>query len=338
MNTRHYLYVTTIADLGSITAAAKHLGISTSALSKFLKNLQKNLGVTLFFPYHKRLYLTESGKTYYQAAQKILTVQNNMLNAVRKHINSGSDTIRIATPPNLGFETYNRTLHRFISLFPGSRITISEIYSRDQETAIHEHRINFAFGASIHENYTDVRNILISRSEIFLAVPRHHPIAKLSASPSENPCSVSLRDFSDYSFVLCDTKNNIRKEADLLFEQAGFSPIIAFESSNSLSVEFMLRSGAGIGFLTNRYAGSSDADLVFFRLDPPCYETYYFRCPADHTLSNEEQCLAALYSQELIHVVNSELVHNADVDAFFATLNRYTGGNPYVPESIHTPQ
>lgn len=336
MNTRYYQYITAIADHGTITAAARQLGISAPALSKFLKKQESLLGVPLFFHYQKRLYLTDAGKVYYQTAQKILTVQNNMLQAIRERISNGSNVIRIAVPPNLGFETYNRALHRFVSLFPGASISISELYSKEQETAIHQHQVDFAFGANIHDNYSDVRNIPISKIEILLAVPKHYPAAKLASEPPQNLRSASLKDFSNFSFVLCDEKNNIRKEVDVLFKQAGFSPVIVFESSNSLSVEFMIRSGAGIGFITNKSAvrTNPDFDLAFFRLSPPCYETYYLRCSTDRTLSNEEQCLVALYAQELLHVVNSQPIQNPETEQFNATLSRYTGGTPYVPEAF----
>ena len=88
----------------------------------------------------------------------------------------------------------------------------------------------------------------------------------------------------------------------------------------------MIRSGAGIGFVTDRSSVRSDPDpdLAFFHLRPPCYETYHLRCSAGRSLSDGEQCLAALYAQELTHVVNSQLVHDAVTGQFYATLDRYT--------------
>lgn len=326
MNTRYHRYVVTIADCGTITAAARQLGISTPALSKFLKKQEELLGVPLFFHHQKQMYLTEAGKIYYQAAQKILTVQSSMLQAIRKRIGQDSAVIRIAVPPNLGFETYNRALHHFTALFPGTGIVVSELYSMDQETAVHQHQIDLAFGANIHESYADVENIPTSKIEILLAMPKHYA-ALQALPPSEDLPSVSLKDLSSHSFVLCDQRNNLRKNVDVLFKQAGFSPIVVFESSNSLSVEFMIRNGAGIGFVTDRPSIRSDPDpdLTFFHLRPPCYETYHLRCSAGRTLSDEEQCLAALYSQELMHVVNSQPVYNEATQRFYATLDRYTG-------------
>lgn len=327
MNTRYHRYIVTIADCGTITAAARQLGISAPALSKFLKKQEELLGVPLFFHHQKQMYLTEAGKISYQAAQKILAVQSSMLQAIRKRIGQDPAVIRIAVPPNLGFETYNRALHHFAALFPGTRIAVFELYSMDQETAVHQHQIDLAFGANIHESYADVENIPTSKIEILLAMPKHYT-ALQALAPSEDLPSVSLKDLSSHSFVLCDQRNNLRKNVDVLFKQAGFSPIVVFESSNPLSVEFMIRNGAGIGFVTNRPSIRSDPDpdLTFFHLRPPCYETYHLRCSAGRTLSDEEQCLAALYSQELMHVVNSQPVYNEATQRFYATLDRYTGG------------
>lgn len=328
MNTRYHRYIIAIADCGTVTAAARQLGISAPALSKFLKKQEALLGVPLFFQHQKRMYLTEAGKVYEQTAQKILTVQNNMLQAIRQRTDTGSGSrlIRIAVPPNLGFETYNRTLHRFTSLFPGVRIAVSELYSMDQETAVHQHQVDLAFGPDSHTSYADVQNIPIGKVEILLAMPKHYHAPAEASELSDDLPSVSLKDLSAFSFVLCDQRNNLRKHVDVLFKQAGFSPIVVFSSSNSLSVGFMIRSGAGIGFVTDRSSVRSDPDpdLAFFHLRPPCYETYHLRCSAGRSLSDGEQCLAALYAQELTHVVNSQLVHDAVTGQFYATLDRYT--------------
>ena len=48
MNTRQYNYLLTIADCEGILAASQKLGITQAALSKFLAEQERILGVKLF--------------------------------------------------------------------------------------------------------------------------------------------------------------------------------------------------------------------------------------------------------------------------------------------------
>ena len=45
MNTRQLSYILSIAETGSLSAAAKELGVSQPALSKYLSELEEEFGV-----------------------------------------------------------------------------------------------------------------------------------------------------------------------------------------------------------------------------------------------------------------------------------------------------
>lgn len=68
------LYVVTLAECGSIRAAAEKLYISPPALSMYIRNLEKELGVSLFERRPKQFVLTEIGERYLSYSQKILTL------------------------------------------------------------------------------------------------------------------------------------------------------------------------------------------------------------------------------------------------------------------------
>ena len=70
MNTRQLTYVLSIAETGNLSAAAKELGVSQPALSKYLAELEDELGTELFLRYKKQLYPTAAGKIYLEAAKR----------------------------------------------------------------------------------------------------------------------------------------------------------------------------------------------------------------------------------------------------------------------------
>ena len=55
-----------VAQLGSITLAAKALFLSQPAVSKCIRQLEKLLGCTLFYRMHKGMRLTPEGEVLYQ--------------------------------------------------------------------------------------------------------------------------------------------------------------------------------------------------------------------------------------------------------------------------------
>ena len=104
MNTKQYNYLITIASCQGISAASERLGISQAALSKFLAEQERILGVKLFVRYRKHMYPTPAGKLYLDAAQNILTVKNSTLQTINRLTHGISDPIRIASTPYRGAE------------------------------------------------------------------------------------------------------------------------------------------------------------------------------------------------------------------------------------------
>ena len=64
MNIKQAQYIQTIASEGSITAAAKKLYISQPSLSQMVRQVEKELGVTLFDRTSLPLRLTYAGEKY----------------------------------------------------------------------------------------------------------------------------------------------------------------------------------------------------------------------------------------------------------------------------------
>ena len=59
-----------VVDHGSFTAAADHLGLSRSAISKQIAHLENRLNARLLHRTTRRLSLTEVGKAFYASARR----------------------------------------------------------------------------------------------------------------------------------------------------------------------------------------------------------------------------------------------------------------------------
>lgn len=71
MDIRQLKYFLTITEEGGVTAAARRLNMSQPPLTNQLKQLEEELGVSLFVRENKRLILTDEGRILYQQAIKL---------------------------------------------------------------------------------------------------------------------------------------------------------------------------------------------------------------------------------------------------------------------------
>lgn len=317
MNTRQCTYLLAIEECGYLSHAAQRLGLTQAALSKFLTEQERLAGVALFTRRKKRLYPTPAGREYLDAARQILEVKHRTLQTILRLGRPPAVTIRVASTPYRGAELFSRVYVRFSSAFPSVDLKLEDTFSARQEERIHLGEVDFAFGANCHARFADVHNLAVSREEIVLAVPVFHPLARYAGPDPSRLVSMPIRAFQDTPFVLPGPKNNIRLVTDRMFAQAGFSPLIAFETDNSMAVESLLHQGAGAGFLTRRYARPSE-NLVYFRPDPPAYEISYLRYAAGRKLSQAERCLCGLLLEERQKALGHTLIPSQEAADFLA--------------------
>ncbi|WP_455207263.1 LysR family transcriptional regulator [Kaarinaea lacus] len=91
-----------VVDFGSISAAATRLGIAKSAVSRRISELEQRLGVQLFRRTTRQLNLTESGKSFYERAVRILTDLEEAELAVSQQHSELAGQIKIAAPLSFG--------------------------------------------------------------------------------------------------------------------------------------------------------------------------------------------------------------------------------------------
>jgi len=75
---RQYEFVIEIARCGSVSKAAKYLNLSQPTLSKYLATLEEEIGHELFDRTTMPLKLTEAGRKYLAAANRILKIYNRL--------------------------------------------------------------------------------------------------------------------------------------------------------------------------------------------------------------------------------------------------------------------
>jgi DNA-binding transcriptional LysR family regulator len=84
-----------VVEAKGFRAAGRQLGVSGTAMSKALRQLEQRLGVTLLLRTTRSVRLTEAGETFYAAARQALDALRVAAEAVGEMADEARGTIRL---------------------------------------------------------------------------------------------------------------------------------------------------------------------------------------------------------------------------------------------------
>ncbi|HEU4566461.1 MAG TPA: LysR family transcriptional regulator [Marmoricola sp.] len=98
MQLGHLRYFVATADAGTVTAAAAAVHVTQPALSRQLRQLERDLGVDLFDRRAGRLTLNRTGRALLPAARRLLDAASELQSAARFHARGRVERLVIAAP------------------------------------------------------------------------------------------------------------------------------------------------------------------------------------------------------------------------------------------------
>lgn len=113
-----------VAALGSLSAAARTLGISQTMATKHVGAIEGRLGVKLLHRTTRRLTLTEAGRRYLESAERILAEIEEAEAATSVERLEVRGTLRVNAPVSFGFREVAPLLAEFSHLHPSVTIDL----------------------------------------------------------------------------------------------------------------------------------------------------------------------------------------------------------------------
>ncbi len=215
-------YFVRVVEEKSFTKAAERLFISQPALSKSIRALEQELGVTLFRRDPRELSLTGEGEIVYRYAMDILSYWKARTEELTAALEQGKGTLRFGLPPSVGSVFFSRVLHEYGVKFPQVNIQIFEGTSKKIETMVTEDQIDLGVVIEPYEN-PHMRLKTVYRSDVVLAVSQKHRLARRAtvdfAELKEEPMLLVSKEYMFHDQVLAHCA------------QAGFVPNVTFTTS-----------------------------------------------------------------------------------------------------------
>ena len=113
-----------VIEAGSLTGAAKRLGIAKSAVSRRVSQLEGRLGAALLHRDSRRLSPTEAGREFYGRARRILADVSEAEDTVRGLSGELRGKLRVAAPMAFGLRYISSAVVDFMVERPGVEVVV----------------------------------------------------------------------------------------------------------------------------------------------------------------------------------------------------------------------
>lgn len=247
-------YVYAVYKEQSFTNAAKSLYISQPSLSAAIKNIERKIGAPLFERNGQKVNLTDIGKEYIYAAEKILNTQVEFSNKLNDIYRLDTGKITVGGSNYLCSYILPEIINRYKKSHPKIEVILAEASTLSLKEMIKKETIDIIIDSL--DDSGDFETTPILNEKILLCVPRNRKInnvlkdysvtqEKFLASPDIAIPPVPMKAFKNESFVLLKSGNDMNMRATAIFQEAGIAPPISFQV-DQLNISYAL-AGKGIG-------------------------------------------------------------------------------------------
>jgi DNA-binding transcriptional LysR family regulator len=239
---RQLHYFVTVARTRHFGRAAERLHMAQSPLSQAIRQLETQLGVTLFTRTTRRVELTPAGEALLQDAERILDSIEAAQTRVRLVGAGNTGLLRIGSTGLAALRQLPQLARIAAREVPGLVLRFQpDLLTPAQELALEEDRIDLAVLRPPLRR-TGLSSRLITRERVLLAVPRSHRLA------GEEP--VGLAELRDEDFVVYGVPDSA---VDTVVTQAclaaGFLPRRTRQAGETSIVLTLVAAGLGVALL-----------------------------------------------------------------------------------------
>lgn len=232
-----------VAHARSLSRAAALNGISQSAATQHIQELERRLGVQLLDRSTRPLGLTPGGKLYADLCRDVLRREEDFVAALDEIKDEAAGTVRVASIYSIGLSEMSRLRDEFTRSFPGAQLHIEYLRPDKVYQAVLEDQADLGF-ISYPEN----------RRELTV-IPWREERMTVVAYPTHPLCSRAVlvpKDLDGQDFISFDDEVIIRRELDRFFREHEVRISIVMQFDNIQSIKEAVVLGSGISILPER--------------------------------------------------------------------------------------
>lgn len=224
---------------GTTTQAGQLLGLTQSAVSRLITQLEVELGLNIFDRRHGRLRITPEGQQFYDVAGKLLVVMDQITATARDIRTLQSGALRIIAMPALAYGLLPDIIVSVNKRFRGVKISVEMGTRNLVEEGVESARYDFGIATlPINRRGIDVEPLFVA--EGVCVMPMDHRLAEKSVIMAE--------DLVDEPFVSIGP-SLLRYQTDDLFGRLGIQRSLSVEAPSTLLATNLVAKGLGVSIV-----------------------------------------------------------------------------------------
>ncbi len=257
---RHYKYFLALAKDLHFRKAAERLYISQPGLSRQIKQMEKDMGISLFERHNRKVELTKAGLYL----QKELSNTFKRLDDIISHaklLNDGLDgNLKLGYVGSAMQKVIPDLLLKYKSKHPHVLFNLNEMDNEKQIQALLNQEIDVGFvrmervprGINIQSVFEDTFSLVL---------PKDHQLDKSNFK--------DLIQLKDESFILFDSSysESYHEKVMQIFDHSKFSPLISHYTVNASSIFRLVENKFGVAIVPTSLKLGYDMGIKFIELD-----------------------------------------------------------------------
>ncbi|MCW8915390.1 MAG: LysR substrate-binding domain-containing protein [Magnetovibrio sp.] len=224
----------------SFTRAAEELNLTQPAVSMQIKQLEGQVGQSLFEHMGKKIFLTEAGREVRQYARNVLQQVDDMEAGLAslKGLERGSLSISVATTAHYFAP---KLLSIFCERYPGVNVKLDVTNRESLVSQLENNTVDMVIMGRPPEE-VDVEAGIFMENPLVMIAPADHPFTRER--------SIQLKRLENETFLVREEGSGTRKAMEVFFEQHGINMSTGMEVSSDEAIKRSVQAGLGLGIMS----------------------------------------------------------------------------------------
>ncbi|MDA8687768.1 LysR family transcriptional regulator [bacterium] len=225
----------------SLVKAAKEKNLVVSAVSKRILDLEKSVGVNLFYRKKTGVELTPAGLEMQKHCTKIFNSINIMDESIKEYSLVSSGIVRVTANLSSITQFLPEDLATFSKKFPKIKINLKEKTSSEIISSVKESLSDIGIFSEHVENTERLRIVDYKNDTLVLVVPEYHPLV--------SKLTVKIKDFIKFEMVGLEKGSSLQAMIDKQVQKQNLKIKKKLETVSFEGIRGMVEAGLGISVL-----------------------------------------------------------------------------------------
>ncbi|MGV0876087.1 LysR family transcriptional regulator [Martelella sp. FLE1502] len=238
---RQLQYFVAVAEQGTVSGAAHVMSVSQSSITGAVKELERDLGVSLFERHSRGLTITQQGHQFLRHATKILSDVAEARTVFDAAAAETTGTLHLGVTSLVAGYVLSDLLSRYRRAFPAVTVTTMEDDGSYLEHLLVGGEVDVAvmFINNLRDQQA-LRSQALEMSPFSLWLPSGHPLVGRE--------SITMADIVEEPLIML-TVDEIEEATRKLLAAFGARPRVAFRTRSVEAVRSLVATGAGVAIL-----------------------------------------------------------------------------------------